>query len=78
MYTFSIQDIVKHLQHNLESRSASGLVICDNRTNSLNSNVAHSVFTRMFQQSGNPYPNLAEMPVFGDSRNHPVCNWPTL
>lgn len=70
MYTFSIQNIVEHFQHDLEKTSASGLVICDSRSNSLNENVAHSVFTKMFKQSGNAYPNMVEMPVFGHSKNH--------
>ena len=70
MYTFSIQNIVEHFQHDLETASTSGLVICDSRSTSLNENVAHSVFTKMFKLSGNAYPNMAEMPVFGHSANH--------
>lgn len=70
MYTYSVQDIVKHLQRDLARRSVPGLVICDSRSSSQNANVAHSVFTKMFKQSGNAYPNIVEMPVFGHSKNH--------
>lgn len=70
MYTFSIQDIVRHLQQDLVQKGASGLVICDSRSSRLNANVAHLVFTRMFKRTGNAYPNIVEMPVFGHSENH--------
>ena len=46
------------------------MVICDSRGSSQNANVAHSVFTRMFKRTGNAYPNIVEMPVFGHSENH--------
>lgn len=70
MYTYSVQNIIKHLQWDLVGRSTSGLVICDSRSSSQNANVAHSVFTKMFKQTGNAYPNMVEMPVFGHSKNH--------
>ena len=70
MYTFSIQDIALHLQHHLQREPTGGLVICDSRSNAQNANVAHSVFTKMFKRSGNSYPNIVEMPVFGHSENH--------
>lgn len=70
MYTFSIQDISEHFQHHLVSHASDGLVICDSRTKVQNSGVAHSVFTKMFRQAGDAYPNILEMPVFGHSDNH--------
>ena len=70
MYTFSIQDIARHLQHDIAQQATTGLIICDSRSNSQNANVAHSVFTGMFKRTGNDYPNIVEMPVFGHSENH--------
>lgn len=70
MYTFSIQDIAKHFQHHLKVQSTNGLIICDGRGKSQNASVAHSVFTKMFKQTGNSYPRIVEMPVFGHSDNH--------
>lgn len=70
MYTFSIQDIARHMQHNLNQEQTKGLVICDSRSSGQNANVAHSVFTKMFKATGNSYPDIVEMPVFGHSENH--------
>ena len=70
MYTFSIQNIARHFQYELARQRASGLIVCDSRSKAQNANVAHSVFTKMFKQSGNAYPNIVEMPTFGHSENH--------
>lgn len=70
VYTFSIQDTARHLQHHLAQVGDIGLLVCDSRTKTKNSSVAHSVFTRKFQITGDAYPQLVEMPVFGHSDNH--------
>lgn len=70
MYTYSIQDITRQLEHHVYGAQTRGLVICDSRSSSQNANVAHSVFTKMFKASGDSYPNIVEMPVFGHSQNH--------
>lgn len=70
MYTYSIQDMTRQLEHHVYGLRTKGLVICDSRSSSQNAIVAHSVFTKMFKASGDSYPNIVEMPVFGHSENH--------
>lgn len=70
MYMFSIQDVARHFQHHISTYRTKGLVICDSHSSNQNTDVAHSVFTQMFKATGNSYPNIVEMPVFGHSANH--------
>ncbi len=69
-YTFAIQDIARHFNHFLESRTDSGLVVCDGRAHSQDAQVSHSIFTLKHKQSGDALSRLVEAPVFGRSENH--------
>ncbi|MEX2394270.1 MAG: DUF3800 domain-containing protein [Actinomycetota bacterium] len=70
MYSFSLQDICRHFQRWLIDSSQEGLVICDSRTKTKNTPVAHSIFTQKFKAGGDEYDRLHEMPTFGHSDNH--------
>ena len=69
-YTYAIQDIAKHFNHFLESKTDSGLMLCDGRAHSLDAQVSHSIFTLKHKQSGDDLSRLVEAPVFGRSENH--------
>ena len=69
-YTFAIQDIARHFNHFLESESDSGLVLCDGRAHSQDTQVSHSIFTLKHKQSGDELSRLVEATVFGRSENH--------
>lgn len=70
IYTFSVQDIFETFEKMLANGKENGIVVCDSRSKSGNTNVSHSIFTKKFQASGDAYPNLLEMPLFGHSDNH--------
>ncbi len=70
IYTSSIQRIYEYYQHFLTGINEQGIVIADGRSKTKNVNVAHSVFTQKFQQSGDKYNRIIEMPTFGNSENH--------
>ncbi len=70
IYTSSIQAICSDFQHYLAVADDSGALIADSRSPAQNVGVSHSIFTRKFQASGDAYPRLLEMPVFGHSENH--------
>lgn len=69
-YTFAIQDIARHFNHFLESKTDSGLMLCDGRAHSQDAQVSHSIFTLKHKQSGDELSRLVEAPVFGRSENH--------
>lgn len=70
IYTTAIQKICNYFNHYLDRRNSRGIVIIDSRTDTQNMQVSHSIFTKMFKYGGNEYPNIYEMPTFGNSRNH--------
>lgn len=70
VYTSSVQNIYTCFQKFLHSHHTKGIVIADSRTPGLNSIVSHSVFTQKFKGTGDPYPDILEMPTFGHSENH--------
>ena len=70
VYTSSVQSVATNFQRLLESRQATGVVVCDHRSLKVNEHVAHSVFTRKFKTSGDDYPRLLDAPLFASSRNH--------
>jgi len=70
VYTASMQAICGHFENFLAEQSASGVVIADSRKKHQNNRVSHSIFTKKFQQNGDSYPSIIEMPVFGHSENH--------
>jgi hypothetical protein len=70
LYTSSIQAICSDFQSCATGLNDFGLVIADGRSKAKNINVAHSVFTKKFQQAGDEYNRIVEMPTFGNSDNH--------
>lgn len=70
LYTRSVQHINMHFQAFLHHTKSMGLVIADSRNYDLNVPVSHSIFTQKFKSTGDAYPNVVEMPVFGHSDNH--------
>ncbi|MEE8395464.1 MAG: DUF3800 domain-containing protein, partial [bacterium] len=47
-----------------------GIMILDARSHAQDKRVSFSIFTRKFQISGDAFPELVEMPTFGQSDNH--------
>lgn len=70
LYTRSVQHLNFQFQNYLWQENDQGLVIADSRNHDLNVRVSHSVFTQKFKASGDAYPNVLEMPVYGHSENH--------
>lgn len=70
IYTSSIQAICTTLQKLLIESRSSAFIIADSRNHSLNTRVAHSIFTRKFKSDGDDYPSIFELPAFGHSDNH--------
>ena len=70
LYARSVQYINKHFQTFLHEQNSKGIVIADSRNHELNVRVSHSIFTQKFKISGDAYPNVIEMPVYGHSDNH--------
>lgn len=70
LYAKSVQAINNHFQTFLAQKKSRGITIADSRNYELNTRVSHSIFTQKFKCSGDAYPNIAEMPVYGHSDNH--------
>jgi hypothetical protein len=70
VYTSSIQDVSRTFQNLLADVNEQGLMVLDSRLPHQNSNVSHSIFTQRFKVAGDAYPNMIELPVFGQSDNH--------
>ncbi len=69
-YCYAVQDIAVHFSQYLQSQSSEGLLIADGRGHYLNVSTAHSVFTQKWRTAGDPYPSMAEVPLFAESDNH--------
>lgn len=71
VYTSTAQSFCQHFNVFLEKANSSGIVVCDSRNYSMNSNISHSVFTQQYSRGGSDkYARLIEMPLFGHSDNH--------
>lgn len=70
VYTSSVQRIFGYFQEYLRQNNDVGIVIADSRLKSLNSQVAHSIFTQKFKSSGDVYDRIVELPTFAHSDNH--------
>jgi hypothetical protein len=70
VYTMSVQWLCERFQILLGQSDENGILIADSRSHAPNVNVAHSIFTQKLKATGDPYPNLVEVPVFGHSDNH--------
>lgn len=69
-YISSVQFICSTFQHLLSTRATLGCVIVDPRRPAQNRRVSYSIFTQKFEASGDPYPQIIEMPTFGQPENH--------
>jgi hypothetical protein len=70
MYTYSLQYICDQFNRALHNEGGSGILVCDSRNKVMNSVASHSIFTQKFKATGDAYPHIMEMPVFGHSENH--------
>lgn len=69
-YGQAMQDASQHFNALLEERDDIGVIVADSRNHESNRQVAHSVFTQMWRAGTNPYPRVAEVPMFAASENH--------
>lgn len=69
-YGSAIQHICKHFQSFLNTNDCPGMIIADSRRKNQNSSVAHSIFTQLFGNSRQNYPNMLELPTYAHSQNH--------
>ena len=69
-YTSACQMLYGVFQEYLMVKDSFGLMVMDSRTQSQNKRVSHSIFTEKFRSSGDKYPRILEMPLFGHSENH--------
>lgn len=70
IYTSSAQAICTIFHQMLVTRNESGILIPDPRAKAQDRKVSFSIFTQKFKLTGDTYPRLFEMPVFGQSVNH--------
>jgi len=70
VYTSSVQALCENFQEYLLLNNAKGVVVADSRSQKPNVAVAHSIFTMRVGNSGDSYPNMADVPLFGHSDNH--------
>lgn len=70
VYTYSTQAIYDYFHDYLSKTNDLGMVIADSRVKHLNSQVAHSIFTKKFKGSGDAYQRILELPSFSHSDNH--------
>lgn len=70
VYTSSIQAICANFQRYLVDKEDLGIVVADSRVKSLNTGVAHSIFTQKFKSSGDVFDRIPELPTFAHSDNH--------
>lgn len=70
VYSITTQHFCVRFQKFLESKNSNGMVIADFRDPKRNSYVSHSVFTQKYQQKGDSYPSIMELPTFCISDNH--------
>ena len=70
IYTSSVQAICTILQDFLHRNPDFAFMIADSRNQVLNTNVAHSIFTKKLKIAGDDYSSILELPAFGHSNNH--------
>lgn len=70
IYTYSVQTCFDHFEKFLDAIDGQGVAVADFRFRDKNAVVSHSVFTQKFKATGDKYPHILEMPVFGHSNNH--------
>ncbi len=78
VYTASMQALCSGFEHFLNEHNAHGIIVADSRKKQQNHRVSYSIFTKKFKLSGDDFPNISELPVFGHSENHvglQVADW---
>jgi hypothetical protein len=70
LYTYSIQSMCSIFQNFLDETRDFGMVILDSRWQSVNTQVAHSIFTQKFRFSGDSLDRILDLPGFAHSNNH--------
>jgi len=69
-YGMGMQDFAAAFNHYLGTRGCEGVIIADSRTHESNVRVAHSIHTQKYRSGADPYPHIAEVPIFAASDNH--------
>lgn len=69
LYGRGIRFIARGFGHFLRERGQTGLIILDSRNPDLDRKTTHAVFTQQHRYSGNPFPDIVEAPVYGNSQN---------
>ncbi|WP_084318889.1 DUF3800 domain-containing protein [Deferrisoma camini] len=69
-YTSAIQGICRSFDSFLAEYRDLGIMVLDSRDHNKDRIVSHSIFTQKFKSTGDSYPHIAEMPLFGRSNNH--------
>jgi len=70
IYTSSIQAISSGFNDLFLSRKQKGMVILDSRSHTQDKRVAFSIITKKFSIAGDGFPEIVELPTFGQSDNH--------
>lgn len=70
LYTRFVQSICSNFEAYINNEHSIGILIADSRNQHLNTQVSHSIFTQKFKCSGDQYPHIVEMPIYGHSENH--------
>ena len=70
IYTITIHHLFRAFNDFLAKRGCTGIAIADFRNLQLNSPISHTILTRKLKASGDEFPNILELPVFGHSQNH--------
>ncbi len=70
LYTSSIQSICAIFQNYLTATQDLGMVLLDSRWQTVNVQVAHSIFTQKFRFSGDAFDRIVDLPGFAHSDNH--------
>lgn len=70
VYSYSVQALCKNFQEFLSAKDSKGVVVADSRNPGPNTITAHSIFTQRVCRQGDPYTNIADIPLFGHSDNH--------
>jgi hypothetical protein len=72
VYTTTIDHMFRTFNLYAFSNNATGIAIADFRNPSLNSTISHTILTRKMKATGDEFPHVLEVPVFGHSENHAI------
>lgn len=69
VYTSFLQRICDVFERFLQQQNSLGMVIMDHRDPKNDTITTHSLFTQKYKATGDRYPHIVEMPVYGQSLN---------